>query len=87
LCRAGRISHPVNPSEAWRKGGVGWLAAKMKRMAQLLAMSEFLHSTVLIQTEEGKVATGLVFQHEDRVLLLTAAHAVPDASAVRRHRP
>lgn len=52
-------------------------------MAQLLAFSEFLHSTVLIETEEGKVATGLVVQHEDRVLLITAAHAVPDDAVAR----
>jgi S1-C subfamily serine protease len=52
-------------------------------MAQLLAMSEFLHSTVLIETEEGRVASGLVVEHEDRVVLLTAAHAVPDASEAR----
>lgn len=52
-------------------------------MAQLIAVSEFLFSTVLLETEEGKVATGLIVQHEDRVLLITAAHAMPDTAEAR----
>lgn len=66
---------------------MGWTDGKAPAqngsMVRLLVMSEFLHSTVLIETEEGKVATGLIFQHEDHVLLLTAAHAVPDSTEAR----
>lgn len=55
----------------------------MNVMALLMAVSEFHHSTVLVETEEGKVATGFIVQHEDRVILITAAHAVPDADSAR----
>lgn len=47
-------------------------------MTELLPVAEVIQSVVRLQTVDGRVGTGFLVAHDKAVVLVTAAHGVPD---------